>query len=728
MQKPDTAQRDEPAAPASPRLRGFLLAGAVALWVCRPLWASEGAALYGDGLPVVMLWIALVVFWLLGALGRREISLRFGLFDAAVLLLVALYAFSAMLGTARANPRPAINLLWEWTGLGLGYFCARQWIADGRQARAVLIAMLALALTLSVDGLYQWIYEFPQSRALYASDPDATLRAAGAWFAPGSPQRALFESRLQCNEPLATFALTNSLAGLLAAWLTVAVGIGIWSRDRRRVWLPAVAIGLPIAACLVLTKSRTGLLAIAVGIVALAAISQGRRPRAAALGFLALLAIASGVFFAFNQDLRDKAVKSLGYRFQYWQATWHMIQDYPLVGCGPGNFQDCYTRYKLPGASEEVADPHNFLLEVWATAGTPAAAAMLAVLVGLGATACAAAREVPLVPTPSVGTRRDSDGTLKRELQPVGAQPSGCSSRPFAVAVGAAGGYLLAWVVAMASPAPPALGLLLTGMAITMAVFWGFAGWIREGRLPSLVPAVAACVLLVHLLAAGGISYPGLAGSLWLLAALAVNLTGQERPKRLAGPAVWLLLAIALALATACQMTGYAPVLHAQAALLHAERLPPGSPDAAATLQRAAEADPWAATPLERLADLEFQAWLDSADATQFDQFESHRGQAVALNLQSSAAWQMSGDYYRRAYRKTGQTAYARKAADAYARAVGLYPTSPQCRAKLALALKEAGDGDGFRREAAQALELDRRTPHSDKRIPDTLRSELGNP
>ena len=75
-----------------------------------------------------------------------------------------------------------------------------------------------------------------------------------------------------------------------------------------------------------------------------------------------------------------KAATSLGYRLQYWQATLHMIADRPWLGCGPGNFQDVYTRYKLPEASEEVADPHDFLLEVWATAGTPAMLALLGVL------------------------------------------------------------------------------------------------------------------------------------------------------------------------------------------------------------------------------------------------------------------------------------------------------------------------------------------------------------
>ena len=49
-----------------------------------------------------------------------------------------------------------------------------------------------------------------------------------------------------------------------------------------------------------------------------------------------------------------------------------MIADHPLFGIGPGQFQQFYARYKLPEASETIADPHNFLLEIWSTAGTPA--------------------------------------------------------------------------------------------------------------------------------------------------------------------------------------------------------------------------------------------------------------------------------------------------------------------------------------------------------------------
>ena len=88
------------------RLRPWLLGGMTALLVARPLFPSESAATNGDGLPMVMLWIALGVFWLLGAVGRPKFSLRFGWTDAAVLLLVGLAHRGRALGR-RARNAPA---------------------------------------------------------------------------------------------------------------------------------------------------------------------------------------------------------------------------------------------------------------------------------------------------------------------------------------------------------------------------------------------------------------------------------------------------------------------------------------------------------------------------------------------------------------------------------------------------------------------------------------------
>ncbi len=53
------------------------------------------------------------------------------------------------------------------------------------------------------------------------------------------------------------------------------------------------------------------------------------------------------------------------------------------LGVGPGNFAAPYLRYKLPEASEEILDPHNLFLEVWATGGFWALLALMAA-VGVG--------------------------------------------------------------------------------------------------------------------------------------------------------------------------------------------------------------------------------------------------------------------------------------------------------------------------------------------------------
>ena len=72
-----------------------------------------------------------------------------------------------------------------------------------------------------------------------------------------------------------------------------------------------------------------------------------------------------------DREVITEAPKSLLYRWQYWRATCDMIGDHPWFGCGLGNFKSYYTRYKAPEASETIADPHNFLLEIAATAGLP---------------------------------------------------------------------------------------------------------------------------------------------------------------------------------------------------------------------------------------------------------------------------------------------------------------------------------------------------------------------
>ena len=108
-------------------------------------------------------------------------------------------------------------------------------------------------------------------------------------------------------------------------------------------------------------------------------------------------------------------------------------------GVGPGNFRAAYLRYKLPESSEEILDPHNLFLEVWATAGFWALLALLAALVlGLrepaGTAVRAVAQRSAYRPCPrEAGRVRPSRGSDRgRGPTRLRAGRSGWSSRPAA--------------------------------------------------------------------------------------------------------------------------------------------------------------------------------------------------------------------------------------------------------------------------------------------------------
>ncbi|MBU4271152.1 MAG: hypothetical protein KKA28_04735, partial [Planctomycetes bacterium] len=144
--------RSRPPLAVSHGMRPWLLCAMTALLVARPLFPSESAATHGDGLSTVMLWIALAVFWLLGAIGRPKLAVRFGWIAAAVVLLLVCYAAATLWAVRHGSPRPAINVLWEWIGLGLCFLLARQLIDTQREARAVAAVMIALAVALAGYG------------------------------------------------------------------------------------------------------------------------------------------------------------------------------------------------------------------------------------------------------------------------------------------------------------------------------------------------------------------------------------------------------------------------------------------------------------------------------------------------------------------------------------------------------------------------------------------------
>jgi len=694
-------------------LRRLLLGAICALFVARPLFTSESAAVDGDGLPVVMLWLILCVVWLLGACSQSKFRLRAGPVDLFVLLLIVLHSIAALVATYHGSPRPAVNMLWQWVGLGSAFFLARQCIKTGREIRAVVVVMIALAVAISGYGLYQYTCELPQTCADYAKNPDQTLRDAKIWYPPNSAQRRLFESRLNSTEPLGTFALANSLAGFLAPWLVILLGVGFslkpTDQSKGWIWSAVVICGVPIAVCLALTRSRTACLAAVFGVALVWMLSRLHKKQTTSLALIVIVVVVmvAVVVGLTHLDLVSAAVKSLEYRVEYWRSTFHMIAENPWFGCGPGNFQDTYTRYKLPQASEEVADPHNFILEIWSTSGTPAMLAMLAVL---GYFAWSVYR----------GCGREFNETSPNNDN--GSYPTNF------VYAGAAVGFLLAWPLSLVSAVPSSTVVFVLGMPLAVASIVLLDAWVKFGRMLTWLPTIGIVVLLVNLLGAGGIGFPGVAGTLWLLLAIRLNMDEVENCQgcepglvvpRYAAFAGFVTVVV---LAIACYNSGYRPVLRCQTLLRQASRQPSQSE---LVLRAATVADPLSAKPWDRLAWLEFSKWQQTKGSYHIKRFEVFNRNALKLAPSSSALQLVTGDRYLTFYSETHRPEFAECSVEAYTKAVELYPNNGLWHAKLAVAFRAIGKQAEFEREADFALRLDELTPHADKKLPEELRQNL---
>jgi len=726
----------------------WILGALAAMFVCRPLmgtdvpsaspwhfWHTELGVPPGlrQGLMVSLLWLVLAAVWCMGHLssGRRW---RPHAADLAMALLLVFHSISAVWAIWHAAPRPALNSLWIWLGMGAAYFVVRLAISSPREARGLLAVMISLAVSLGSYGLYQHFVELPETRARYEQDRERLMREAGLANVMADPgARQAYENRVQSREPFGTFALANSLAGFLTPWLVVVVGLvirRILSKNESQPagewpsWGLLTFLLIVLVTCLLTTKSRSAWLGSLAGIGLLGLGLLARRVGAGLLRGLAIGALALGLLAALgvwtgslDAKVLTESNKSLRYRFEYWQGSLGIIGEHPWAGCGPGNFRDAYTQYKLPQASEEVADPHNLFVEVWATAGTPA----LLALVALYATLAVALLRTPTVsPAPSAGSPPAGKSVSATPAAEAEADPT------LAFSFGAVAGLFLGWFLTLTIEMPLTEWFFIPSLAIVPLVMYALRPWILSGsaaaaRDDARLAACGIAALTVNLLAAGGISFPGVADSLWLLMGLCITcLVGwpvESTRAPISRVRTWVCLAALLGMIGLCYFTAYLPVSRQSLALRQASQSREPEP----LLLMAEQADPLSDTGAMALAEFYFERWLAASDPADLKQFESWKDRGLALRPQSFTGRQDVSNWWTRANQHSPHPAYLESAERSAAQAVALYPNSASARHHWAVAAWRLGTEPAraiARREASEALRLHALTPHDNKKLP----------
>lgn len=773
-----------------PTIRAFVLAVLLAL-TC--FLSGEQNERSGVAHRPAMLWILCALGCMLQAWRHRHSvrSLKFGKIDVFV------YAFFGWMGLTTlwnllpglgGAPRPSLNLLSVWLLCAAAWFSLRQLLDGDRMILGALIVLFAIMSSESLLGIYQRYVDIPRMQRQFELDPERTLAMVDPSVSPDSPNWARLASRLRTACPTGTYPMSNTLGGLLGCWFVFFLGLKMVGRrqDARqpnskapgpnddvtknflRFYLKDVVFFCGVAALFagtLLTQCRSAYIAVLFGFALLVAEKFKRHWAihfsrgvilAVGIAIVCILVVVATTPSLPGKKILSGAKQSLGYRFEYWVSSSEMIRDYPVFGCGSGNFKQTYTKYKLPAASEEINDPHNFAIEIAATGGLPAVLFFCLAILSIG----------------HLFLRQNTFSPRNDCLTQTGTKsgPVAFNIRPGLC--GTVVGVWTAFLLSFSTEAPMDPLAPLTASVVCLPLFFAFEQRSNDRQntsnrercsheiIPSL-PLIGAIVLLVHLSAAGGISVFSTAISLWFFVAIAlalmerndmVNRSAFERASRLKYKRSGRFLittkrfshAICLAIIVfwiAClvgiQFFGASPVNHAFFALnfVEMERTPI---QRSMQLESVVQKDPWSATIRERLATEYFAAWftcLQNPDlASQnglndpaYWQNKTLRTQEQTLRLipRSASIRFAFAERMNLIFQQTQSPEIRDEALRFYREAIERYPNYARFRAPYVLLLWNIGQKYDALIERDRAIALDDAMPHADQKLSEEQRLTL---
>jgi tetratricopeptide (TPR) repeat protein len=696
-----------------------MLAASLLIVAVRLLFPSVDAETGSGGLFVLAAWG-------MGFLAALHMFLREGS-RATMPTFIFLVAASTAVA---AYKHPPLLMFAEW----IGVLCI--WATVRRSSSPSMMTIPALMILILAVGqsLLSWrqvTIVIPELLSQYKRGDAGMMRdLVQVGVQPGF----MFQARLEAGLPWGTFGHTNTLAGflLLGAPFLAVLWMSGWATKSWVARIIGAAPSVCVLYALALSKCRSAWIGVAAAFAFQALASPEARE---GLRRHRRWTLAGGVILAMLFAWKGgNSLESLKYRLEYWRGTMPIIAERPFLGAGWGVFRDHYLPHKLADSSEEIADPHNFLLEIAAAAGIPAA---LAYFWWLAASV--------------IGLSR----LRKEDAEPASSRKLG----PWLTASGVlllATGIVLTLSLASSWTEIGGWELLIAMIAVLMLVRTSSAPTIRSWRIAT---AAALFGLHIHLLAAGGVGHPSVMLAVWTLAAAATPFVLAAGWKR------WLdlgLLGGMLAVGVAFGSMGTVrSVVQRDPLLARLRNVNAPSDDAAARLYEdltrltPGDADLWAEISRDR------RRRTTDADGGRYAASEAALDRAIELQPLRSGFWhERAAAKLEAASRGWFALEAAKSARDDIRRAVERYPNSPTRQADEAVVIaavsaepltatglrqsldawrtirssgstedlgirlgRSAGetlspdDVDRTLAAAARALELDAATPHFDKKL-----------
>jgi len=224
--------------------------------------------------------------------------------------------------------------------------------------------VLGAGVFLALYGFHQVFIQHPQTVAMYDQNREAFLNARG--WNDGSFEVMSYERRLRQPEPTGWFGLANAYASFMAAFGIAMVMVTLCS-IRKAWWMLSGLVAGMLLAMLVVSKSKGGIGAAVLGFGTLQYAMARHRGRLSRIGTSTLCASALVIGGVIGGAMMHQL--SLLFRGQYMVGALRIFAENPIIGVGPGKFQDAYMVHKPSTSPEDVTSAHNLFFDLIAQLG-----------------------------------------------------------------------------------------------------------------------------------------------------------------------------------------------------------------------------------------------------------------------------------------------------------------------------------------------------------------------
>ncbi|HVT87393.1 MAG TPA: O-antigen ligase family protein [Tepidisphaeraceae bacterium] len=314
-------------------------------------------------------------------LARRALDADYRLrLGASHVLLIVLALLAAISPFWSSDKFAAAVTSAHFLSAAVLFWSMSQLVRSWTRLRIVAGICFGLLLVYTAQGIIYRTVDLPDNVRYWEANRDAELALRG--WEPGSFQATQFERRIRAGETVGFFTSPNTLGAMIVLLATISAGAAIQRiRDRDEPgWAAAIIVAIIVSTyVLYFTGCRTAAVTplIAASIIALA-------PRAAhhrkGIYIACIIATFVGTAMLIGHGLFHGSliVQSLTYRWRYWVGAKKILSQHPFFGVGWSNFGNYYLGVRLPAASEEIKDPHNFVVRAAVELGITGGALMLA--------------------------------------------------------------------------------------------------------------------------------------------------------------------------------------------------------------------------------------------------------------------------------------------------------------------------------------------------------------